>query len=230
MGIRNLLSRAREEIAVSLEHERKTAVVTLNRLPPPASRLEGIQVIGRLVKEAKWETAAPAFRAVQRWVEECWAEGRKTHPPEGTVRSEEWYGQRGLAQLDHPTAAKRLIAAAGLYGAETVAQRAEEFAAHGLIEVHTVYLLKGPPIAQEMRLDDYCALVPYREGRRRIFDAIAEALARDEDVSIVGFGRFTRKDRPAREGRNPRTGERIAIGPSAGVSFKAGKPLKDSLS
>ena len=63
-----------------------------------------------------------------------------------------------------------------------------------------------------------------------VFDAIAEALARGEDVSIVGFGRFSRKDRPAREGRNPRTGERIAIGPSAGVSFKAGKPLKDSLS
>ena len=63
-----------------------------------------------------------------------------------------------------------------------------------------------------------------------VFDAIAGALARGEDVSIVGFGRFSRKDRPAREGRNPRTGERIAIGPSAGVSFKAGKPLKDSLS
>ena len=63
-----------------------------------------------------------------------------------------------------------------------------------------------------------------------VFDAIAEALARGEDVSIVGFGRFSRKDRPAREGRNPRTGERIAIGQSTGVSFKAGKPLKDSLS
>ena len=63
-----------------------------------------------------------------------------------------------------------------------------------------------------------------------VFDAIAEALARSEDVSVAGFGRFTRKDRPAREGRNPRTGERISIGPSAGVSFKAGKPLKDSLS
>ena len=62
-----------------------------------------------------------------------------------------------------------------------------------------------------------------------VFDAIAEALGRGEDVSIVGFGRFSRKDRPAREGRNPRTGERIAIGPSAGVSFKAGKPLKDAL-
>ena len=63
-----------------------------------------------------------------------------------------------------------------------------------------------------------------------VFDAIAEALARGKDVSIVGFGRFSRKDRPAREGRNPHTGERIAVGPSAGMSFKAGKPLKDSLS
>ena len=62
-----------------------------------------------------------------------------------------------------------------------------------------------------------------------VFAPITEALARDEDVSVVGFGRFSRNDRPAREGRNPRTGERIAIGPSAGVSFKAGKALKDAL-
>ena len=63
-----------------------------------------------------------------------------------------------------------------------------------------------------------------------VFDAIAEALARGENVSIVGFGRFSRKDRSARVGRNPRTGERITMGPSAGVSFKVGKPLKDLLS
>ncbi|MDE2789146.1 MAG: HU family DNA-binding protein [Paracoccaceae bacterium] len=35
-----------------------------------------------------------------------------------------------------------------------------------------------------------------------VFDSNAEALARGEDVSNVGFGRFSRKDRPAREGRN----------------------------
>ncbi|MCY4396916.1 MAG: HU family DNA-binding protein [Rhodospirillaceae bacterium] len=45
----------------------------------------------------------------------------------------------------------------------------------------------------------------------------------------MGFGRFSSSDRTARECRNPRTGERIAIGPSAGVSFKAGEPLKDTL-
>ncbi len=62
-----------------------------------------------------------------------------------------------------------------------------------------------------------------------VFASIADALARCEDVTVTGFGKFTRNDRPAREGRNPRTGERIAIGPSAGVSFKAGKALKDAL-
>ena len=62
-----------------------------------------------------------------------------------------------------------------------------------------------------------------------VFASIGEALAQGEDVSIPGFGRFSRKQRPAREGRNPRTGDRIAIEPSAGVSFKAGKPLKDAL-
>ena len=62
-----------------------------------------------------------------------------------------------------------------------------------------------------------------------VFGSIAEALARGEDVTVAGFGRFVRTERPAREGRNPRTGERIAIGPSSGVSFKAGKALKDAL-
>ena len=62
-----------------------------------------------------------------------------------------------------------------------------------------------------------------------VFASIAEALARSEDVAIAGFGRFVRTERPAREGRNPRTGERIAIGPSSGVSFKTAKALKDAL-
>ena len=62
-----------------------------------------------------------------------------------------------------------------------------------------------------------------------VFASIAEALARGGDVAVAGFGRFARTERPAREGRNPRTGERIAIGPSSGVSFKAGKVLMEAL-
>ena len=62
-----------------------------------------------------------------------------------------------------------------------------------------------------------------------VFASITEALTRGEEVSVAGFGRFARTERPAREGRNPRTGERISIGASSGVSFKAGKALKDAL-
>jgi DNA-binding protein HU-beta len=63
---------------------------------------------------------------------------------------------------------------------------------------------------------------------RAVFSVITGALVRGEDVTVAGFGRFFRKSRPAREGRNPRTGERIAIGPSSTGSFRAGKALKDA--
>ena len=62
-----------------------------------------------------------------------------------------------------------------------------------------------------------------------VFGVMTESLARGDNVSILGFGRFSRKDRPAREVRKPGTGERIAVGPSASVSFKAGKFLRDAL-
>ena len=62
-----------------------------------------------------------------------------------------------------------------------------------------------------------------------VLSTIAGSLARGEDVAVAGFGRFSRKSRPAREGRNPRTGEPVSIGPSATVSFKAARALKDAL-
>ena len=62
-----------------------------------------------------------------------------------------------------------------------------------------------------------------------VFAAIAEALARGEDVTLAEFGRFSWKSRPARQGRNPRTGELVAIGLLNTVSFRAGRALKDAL-
>ena len=59
--------------------------------------------------------------------------------------------------------------------------------------------------------------------------AISESLARGESVSISGFGTFSVKERAAREGRNPRTGEAITIAASKVPSFKAGKGLRDAL-
>ena len=62
-----------------------------------------------------------------------------------------------------------------------------------------------------------------------VFSAIADALARDESVAIPGFGTFSTKTREARQGRNPRTGESIAIAASKAPSFKAGKTLRDAM-
>ena len=61
------------------------------------------------------------------------------------------------------------------------------------------------------------------------FAAIAEALARGEDVRIAGFGTFGTRNRPARTGRNPRTGESLNIAASTAPTFKPGKPLKDAV-
>ena len=63
-----------------------------------------------------------------------------------------------------------------------------------------------------------------------IFDAICDAMAKGDNVSLIGFGTFGVKERAAREGRNPRTGEVMKIAASKVPTFKAGKGLKDKVS
>lgn len=60
-------------------------------------------------------------------------------------------------------------------------------------------------------------------------DVITEALQKGDKVTIIGFGNFEVRDRPAREARNPRTGEPIKIAAMKAPVFKAGKGLKDSV-
>lgn len=60
-------------------------------------------------------------------------------------------------------------------------------------------------------------------------EAIADALSRGEDVTLVGFGSFSVKEREARTGRNPATGATIDIPASKTVGFKPGKALKDAV-
>lgn len=60
-------------------------------------------------------------------------------------------------------------------------------------------------------------------------DAVTSALKKGDTVSLVGFGSFTVKDRPARTGRNPQTGAPINIAAARVPSFKAGKALKDAV-
>lgn len=61
-------------------------------------------------------------------------------------------------------------------------------------------------------------------------DQITKALKHGEEVSIIGFGTFSVKNRAERSGRNPQTGEVIKIEAARVPSFKAGKALKDAVS
>ena len=62
-----------------------------------------------------------------------------------------------------------------------------------------------------------------------VFEMVKEALAAGHDIKINGFGNFSVKDRAARQGKNPKTGERITIAASRAVAFKPGKALKDNI-
>lgn len=62
-----------------------------------------------------------------------------------------------------------------------------------------------------------------------VFREIADSLARGERVELRGFGAFSVKHRPARVGRNPRSGEPVHIAEKYAPFFKAGKELRDRL-
>ncbi len=60
-----------------------------------------------------------------------------------------------------------------------------------------------------------------------VFDEITAALSRGARVELRGFGAFTVKQRDARTGRNPRTGEAVAVDEKMVPFFKAGKELRE---
>ena len=62
-----------------------------------------------------------------------------------------------------------------------------------------------------------------------VFESIQTALADGEKVQLIGFGNFEVRERAARKGRNPQTGEEIDIAASKVPAFKPGKALKDAV-
>ena len=62
-----------------------------------------------------------------------------------------------------------------------------------------------------------------------VLDIVSKSLSNGDSVTLVGFGTFSVRDRAARSGRNPRTGETIQIAASKLPVFKAGKALKDAV-
>ncbi|MBR3624624.1 MAG: HU family DNA-binding protein [Selenomonadaceae bacterium] len=61
------------------------------------------------------------------------------------------------------------------------------------------------------------------------FESVEQALIEGDRIQLIGFGTFEVKERAARKGRNPQTGEEIDIPASKTPSFKAGKALKEAV-
>lgn len=62
-----------------------------------------------------------------------------------------------------------------------------------------------------------------------VFEAVMDSLKNGEKVQLIGFGNFEVRERSARKGRNPQTGEEIEIPASKVPAFKPGKALKDAV-
>lgn len=62
-----------------------------------------------------------------------------------------------------------------------------------------------------------------------VFESIQNSLSKGEKVQLIGFGNFEVRDRAARKGRNPQTGEEIDIPASKVPAFKPGKALKEAV-
>ncbi|OXS71312.1 DNA-binding protein [Priestia endophytica] len=62
-----------------------------------------------------------------------------------------------------------------------------------------------------------------------VFDTILDALKEGDKVQLIGFGNFEVRERAARKGRNPQTGDEIEIPASKVPAFKPGKALKDAV-
>ncbi|WP_449538136.1 HU family DNA-binding protein [Ferdinandcohnia sp. Marseille-Q9671] len=62
-----------------------------------------------------------------------------------------------------------------------------------------------------------------------VFEAVQDALSSGDKVQLIGFGNFEVRERAARKGRNPQTGEEIEIAASKVPAFKPGKALKDAV-
>lgn len=81
-------------------------------------------------------------------------------------------------------------------------------------------------------LNEKLSHLPYREVEiilDTIFDKMIEALSQGKRIEIRGFGTFEMRKRPSREGRNPKTGQKVSVSTRVVPFFKVGKELKERI-
>ena len=83
--------------------------------------------------------------------------------------------------------------------------------------------------AVQQELGTECSKAHAERAVNSVLNSISHGLEKDTTVQLVGFGSFIVRERKARTGRNPHTGETLSIPASRAPAFKAGKPLKETL-
>lgn len=89
--------------------------------------------------------------------------------------------------------------------------------------------MNNSELADQVATDNELTKADARKILDGVFAAIVEAAGKGEEISLNGFGKFKVKDSPAREGRNPSTGETIQIAASKKLTFAPAKAVKDKL-
>ncbi len=162
--IHDLLLHATHEITVQIKAGDNTQSLPMAAVPDSFRRRVQQQ---RVVINGMWPAHSPALQTIHQWIEAHWSPDRTTQRPPGTVVTGQHWALQCEPRLDDVISSRKMVVAAALYGAETVARYAIDFARHGMVESQEVFLLKGPSVSQPKRLDDYCTLLPYRQALRR---------------------------------------------------------------
>ncbi|WCT75705.1 HU family DNA-binding protein (plasmid) [Sphingomonas naphthae] len=89
--------------------------------------------------------------------------------------------------------------------------------------------MNNAELAETLVADHALSKADARKAVDALMAAIVAAAGKGEEVSLAGFGKFKVKDSPAREGRNPATGETIQIAASRKLTFVPAKAVKDAL-
>ena len=84
-------------------------------------------------------------------------------------------------------------------------------------------------LIEKLYEENYCTKKDAEALVNAVFDAIREAMVAGDKVTISKFGTFEVRERAARQGRNPHTGETIEIAAAKAPAFKPGKALKDAI-
>lgn len=89
--------------------------------------------------------------------------------------------------------------------------------------------MNNTDLAERLASDHGLTKADARKLVDAVFAEIGDAAAKGDEISLNGFGKFKVKDAPAREGRNPSTGETIQIAAAKKLTFTVAKAVKDKL-